>query len=101
MRYVLQVDFKMDGPFGEDMVTAFTDLAESINNEKGFLWKIWTENKAEKEAGGIYLFETKMDAENYLTMHTQRLQSFGITDIRGKIFLVNESLSSINKGPFE
>ncbi|MCM3586581.1 monooxygenase [Mesobacillus maritimus] len=101
MRYVLQVDFKMDGPFGEDMVTAFTDLAKSINNEKGFLWKIWTENKAEKEAGGIYLFETKMDAENYLTMHTQRLQSFGITDIRGKIFLVNESLSSINKGPFE
>ncbi|GHI00020.1 monooxygenase [Neobacillus kokaensis] len=99
MRYLLQVDFKMDGPFGEEMSEAFVDLAKSINDEPGVIWKIWTENAEAKESGGVYLFETKEDAENYLTMHSARLTSFGITDIRGKIFAVNEALSLINHGP--
>ncbi len=42
MAYVLQVDFKMDGPFGDEMAGAFSDLAKSINEEPGFIWKIWT-----------------------------------------------------------
>ena len=99
MKYVLQVDFKMDGPFGEEMSKGFADLAKSINDESGVIWKIWTEDQAAKEAGGIYLFKSKEDAERYLEMHTARLTSFGITDIRGKIFEVNEALSIINNAP--
>jgi len=99
MAYLLQVDFSMEGPFGEEMMSAFTDLAKSINEETGFIWKIWTENEVTKEAGGIYLFETKADAEKYLDKHTKRLNSFGIMDIRGKIFETNEALSKINHGP--
>lgn len=99
MKYLLQVDFTMDGPFREEMSEAFADLAKSINEESGMIWKIWTENAATKEAGGVYLFETKTDAEKYLTMHSERLTSFGITDIRGKIFEVNEVLSTINNAP--
>ncbi|WP_210471689.1 monooxygenase [Sporosarcina sp. 6E9] len=101
MNYLLQVDFKMDGPFGEEMSTGFADLAKSINNESGVIWKIWTEDPAAKEAGGIYLFETKEDAEKYLAMHSDRLTSFGITDIRGKILEVNEALSLINNAPIK
>lgn len=78
MAYLVQVDFTFEGPFGEDMVKEFTDIANSINEEPGFIWKIWTENKETKEAGGIYLFETKHDAETYLEMHTKRLKGFGI-----------------------
>lgn len=99
MKYLLQVDFTMDGPFREEMSEAFANLAKSINEESGMIWKIWTENAATKEAGGVYLFETKTDAEKYLTMHSERLTSFGITDIRGKIFEVNEVLSTINNAP--
>ncbi|MFF5995562.1 monooxygenase [Lysinibacillus sp. KU-BSD001] len=101
MAYLLQVDFKMDGPFGEEMSQAFQDLARSINEEEGLIWKIWTEDAAAKEAGGVYLFETKESAEKYLTMHSARLTSFGITDIRGKIFAVNDVLSTINNGPIK
>lgn len=99
MSYLVQVDFEMDGPFGEEMAKSFEELANSINTEPGFIWKIWTENEQDKEAGGIYLFETKEDAENYLTMHTERLKSFGIKNIRGKIFKVNDNLSKLNKAP--
>ena len=30
MKYLLQVDFKMDGPFGEEMSKAFGDLAKVL-----------------------------------------------------------------------
>ncbi|HDR7205871.1 TPA: YdhR family protein, partial [Bacillus cereus] len=57
MAYLLQVDFPFEGPFGEEMEKGFWDLANSINEEEGFHWKIWTENEETKEAGGIYVFE--------------------------------------------
>lgn len=101
MSYVLQVDFKMTGPFGDEMAKAFTDLAKSINEEEGFIWKVWTENPETKEAGGIYSFATKETAEKYLAMHTKRLASFGITDVNGKVFAVNSKLTEITKGPIK
>ena len=99
MPVLLQVDFPFSGPFGAEMAAALTDLANSINGEPGFMWKIWTENEGEQSAGGVYLFADKEAAQNYLTMHTERLAGFGITDVRGKIFDINEALTDINKGP--
>jgi len=99
MAYILQVDFEMNGPFGDEMAEAFSELAASINNEEGFIWKIWTESPETKEAGGIYLFETKGAAEKYVKMHTDRLAGFGISPVHAKIFEVNSALTEINKGP--
>lgn len=96
---LLQVDFGFTGPFGEEMANALVDLAKSINNEPGMIWKIWTESEAEKLGGGIYLFEDQLSAETYLEMHTTRLQQMGITKVRGVIFDVNQPLTAINKGP--
>src|SRR5699024_9826277 len=98
MTYILQVDFKMDGPFGDEMAKNFEDLAKSINEEDGFIWKIWTEDPEAKEAGGIYNFETKETAEKYLDMQSKRLTSAGATDIEAKIFAVNSTLTDIHKG---
>ncbi len=96
---LLQVDFPMNGPFGEEMSKAFKDLAEDIAKEEGIIWKIWTENKDTKEAGGIYLFSDEENAKRYLAKHTKRLEGFGINGIRGRIFDVNQPLSQINKAP--
>ncbi|SFE25356.1 Putative mono-oxygenase ydhR [Lentibacillus persicus] len=101
MAYILQVDFELDGPFGQEMAEEFSDLAKSINEEEGFIWKIWTEDSEAKEAGGIYLFQSKESAQNYLTMHTERLKQFGIEPVNGKIFEVNETLTQINNGPIK
>lgn len=65
------------------------------------IWKIWTENEDDKEAGGIYLFDNEDDAKRYLEKHTQRLESFGYSNIRAKIFKVNEALSVITKATLE
>ena len=95
MKYLLQVDFPHDGIFGDKFTEAFTDLAKDIGQEAGLIWKIWTENEATKEAGGIYLFDNENDVQRYLDKHTKRLESFGYTNIRAKIFNVNEPLSAI------
>lgn len=97
MNYLLQVDFPHAGPFNKEFSEAFTDLAKDIANEDGLIWKIWTENEEAKEAGGIYLFDNNEDANRYLKKHTQRLESFGYTNIRAKIFAVNKELSNICK----
>jgi len=101
MAYVLQVDFNMNGPFGDEMAAAFSDLAKSINEEEGFIWKIWTESPETNEAGGIYIFETKETAETYMDIHAKRLAGFGITDVNAKIFAINSKLTEMTKGPIK
>lgn len=100
MKKLLQIDFPYSGPFGEQMTKALTEIAESINQEPGLIWKIWTENAEQQTGGGIYLFEDEDTAKAYLAMHSARLQQMGIQDIRGRIFDINPELSRINQGPF-
>ncbi len=97
MPKLLQVDFPFTGPFGDAMTQALGELAESITQEPGFLWKIWTENENLKEAGGIYLFESEATAQAYLTMHTARLKNLGVAEVRGRIYDVNTDLSKITQ----
>lgn len=99
-KWILQVDFPFEGPFGAEMTEAMKGLAESIANEPGLIWKIWTEDSEGKRAGGIYLFASKTEAESYRDMHCARLGSFGITAIEAKIFSVNEGLSAIDRFTF-
>ena len=99
MSKLLQIDFPFSGPFGDEMADALKELAHSITEEPGFIWKIWTENENTREAGGIYLFENEATANAYLNMHTARLKDLGISEINAKIFDVNEDLSKITAGP--
>lgn len=99
MAKLLQVDFDFSGPFGDEMAENLSGLAESINNEPGMIWKIWTESRKGQLAGGIYLFEDEQTASSYLEMHSARLKAMGVKDIRGRIFDVNLPLSIINKAP--
>lgn len=99
MPHLLQVDFPYQGPWRDEMASAMRGLAESIANEPGLIWKLWTENQATGEAGGVYLFTDMPSAQAYLAMHTQRLLSFGVPVVNGKVFQVNETLSQIDRAP--
>jgi hypothetical protein len=96
---LIQFDFSYHGPFGEEMTDAMDGLARSIADEPGLIWKIWTENEAAKQAGGIYLFADEETARAYVSKHTARLESFGITDPNVKLFDVNDALTGITRGP--
>lgn len=97
MKYLLQMDFPYSGPFGDEFFESMKELAEDIATEKGLVYKLWTENEATQEAGGIYVFDNLEDANRYQSKHTERLESFGFSGIRAKMFIVNEELSAITK----
>ncbi|MCL7462667.1 monooxygenase [Pseudomonas sp. NW5] len=99
MAVLLQIDFPFQGPWGAQMSEALQGLATSIAEELGLLWKIWTESPEREEAGGIYLFSDRAQAEAYLAMHTARLQSFGVPQVNGKLFEINTALSLIDRAP--
>ncbi len=84
---LLQVHFAFSGPFGDEMSTQLAELAQSINPEPGFIWKIWTENRATQEAGGIYLFEDEQSAQAYAKKNTPHAcGNFGVQEMFYKIF---------------
>ena len=99
MAVLLQIDFPFQGPFGEAMAESLQGLAQSIIQEPGCLWKIWTESESEQLGGGIYLFEDRDSAQAYLDMHTARLGEFGVPSINAHILEINEGLSKITKAP--
>jgi len=95
---LVQIYFDFNGPFGDEMSQQLVELAESINREPGFLWKVWTENALAQEAGGIYLFDSEANAQRYMDKHMERLKQFGATNITVKLFDVNEPLTRLNHG---
>ncbi|MGZ8687961.1 MAG: monooxygenase [Gaiellaceae bacterium] len=99
MPTLVQFDFPMQGPWGDEMAAAYRELAELIAAAPGLRWKVWTENSETREGGGIYLFDDDASAAAYVDEHTARLQGFGVTDIRAKTFHVNEPLTAITHGP--
>jgi hypothetical protein len=99
MPKLLQMDFPFSGPFGDEMAESLRELALSINEEPGFLWKIWTENREQNLAGGIYLFETEADACAYLEKHRARLKESGVNTVNAHIFDINAALSYLNRAP--
>lgn len=96
---LLQMDFPFNGPGKEAMNTDFQDLAKSIAEYPGVIWKIWTINEDTHESGGIYLFEDEKALDRYVTMHTERLKGFGVTTLNAKVFEIPEVLTGITRGP--
>lgn len=96
MPTLLQLHFAFTGPFGAEMAEQLRGLAESINQEPGFIWKVWTQSEQHQEAGGIYLFASEETALAYLDKHTARLKNLGVEEVTAKIFDVNIPLSKIN-----
>jgi Putative mono-oxygenase ydhR len=97
---LLQINFSYNGPWGNDMAQAYTELAQTISETPGLLWKIWIENSNAQETGGIYLFDDEASLDSFLKEHTASLNSFGIEDINVKKFDVNEPLTEITRGKF-
>ncbi len=96
---ILQFDFPFEGPWGEEMAAALGGLAHDIAVEEGLLWKVWTENREERRAGGIYLFRDAASAERYRRKHSARLEAFGIGELVARCFDANPALSAITRGP--
>lgn len=82
---------------GDALSESAKELALSINQEQGFISKVWIENPENEESGGIYLFKDQSSAEDYVAMHSARMKQMGVEDITVKYFQVNTFLSELNR----
>ena len=85
-----------DGPITEEFLAGTKDLAESISQEPGIIWKIWTVEEGTNHYGSTYLFRNRAALETYKSMHVKRLKAIGITVTADHIFDIMEDVSAIN-----
>ena len=94
MPTLVQFDFPMQGPWGDEMAAAFGDLAAIISRAPGLRWKIWTENEADEIGGGIYLFDDSFSALDLATDARLRAALAPITSDAVQV-VVGQRVSSI------
>ncbi|MEZ4672415.1 MAG: YdhR family protein [Anaerolineae bacterium] len=97
---ILQINYKFNTSRAEH-TTLVTPNAEYIAGVSGLVWKVWLMNEAEHEAGGIYLFESREAAQEFVS--SPAITSFAahpsLSAFSVKIFEAVEPLSKITRGP--
>jgi hypothetical protein len=97
---LLQVNMKFSISRAE-LEAAWLDAAQPIADTPGLLWKVWLMNESEREAGGIYLFESEAAAQSYLDgpIVGALKTSPAVSNISAKLFDVLESHTAMTRGP--
>ena len=97
---ILQINFKFSITPAE-LMEGFHPLVEPIAKVAGLRWKVWSLNEAEREFGGIYLFDDQASADAYLAgpIVAQLGQHPALHDITAKQFDVLQEPSAVTRGP--
>jgi hypothetical protein len=97
---VLQVNFTFMTSRA-DLETAWLEIAPLLADVPGLRWKVWLMNEAERQAGGLYLFESETAVHSYLDgpIVAALKANPSICNISVKLFDVLESHSAITRGP--
>jgi hypothetical protein len=97
---ILQINFKFNVSPAQ-YEEAVAPLANGIAAVPGLRWKVWLMNDAEKEAGGIMLFEDEASTNAYLKgpIVAQIVSHPALSDFSVKQFDVMESVTAITRGP--
>ena len=97
---ILQVNFSLDMTI-EDYQGLADSLSDTFANLPGLVWKIWLLNEAEREAGGLYLFDSDESMEAYLDGPiVAALKSHpAITNLNVKQFDVMPAVTAASRGP--
>lgn len=99
---ILQVNMKFKIPRG-DLEQAYNQAAQPIADVPGLLWKVWLMNEADRETGGIYLFESQAAVNAYLAgpIVASLKANPAFTDLSAKVFDVMEGQSQITRAPLK
>ncbi len=97
---ILQIKFTFDLSLSE-YENLCRSVAPLIAGVSGLRWKVWVLNEQEREAGGIYLFATEQEMNDYVAgPFVGKLKSHpAIRNVRIAKFEVMEDLTSITRGP--
>jgi hypothetical protein len=77
------------------------DRAKQFLGVQGLQWKIWLDGEDDRRAGGIYLFDSRANAEAYVNgpIVARMKANPDITDLQIRVFDVRERMSAITRAP--
>ena len=99
---IVQINFKFNVPRG-DYEQAVAPLADEFAAVAGLHWKIWLMNEAERESGGIMMFEDESSAKAFLEgpLAAKVTGHPALSDFSVKQFDVMKEETAITRGPVE
>jgi len=85
----------------EDLKKIMPSVAPEFSEIPGCYWKIWLMNEDHKEAGGIYLFESSTELEQYLKsdLFASVVNNPAFSDLQTSTFHIMEPASAITGAP--
>jgi hypothetical protein len=97
---ILVINYKFNVS-GADYRRAVSPLADDIAAVPGLRWKIWPINEAEREGGGIFLFEDEAAMQAFLEgpIAAQVTTHPALSDFSVKQFDIMEDESRVTRGP--
>lgn len=97
---ILQVNLNFSIPRA-DLEAAWLGFAQPIADTPGLVWKVWLVNEPEKEAGGIYLFESGDAARAYVGSPSVAALKASpvVSNISAKMFEIMGEHSAITRAP--
>lgn len=84
-----------------ELKPAWLDAAQPIADTPGLRWKVWLKNEAEREVGGIYLFDDEASLQAFLNgpIVAATKASPAIDSVSVKQFSIMEAHTAITRGP--
>jgi len=97
---LMQLNFKFSVS-KDEYEQAVSPLAEKFAAVDGLRWKIWMMNEAEREAGGIYLFNDEASLKAFLEgpLVAQVTSHPALSDFSVKQFDVMGNVTAVTRGP--
>ena len=85
----------------EELKKIMPAVAPKFSEIPGCCWKIWLLNEDSKEAGGVYLFESAEDLEQFLNskLFASVANNPGFSNLQTNTFGVDEAASVITGAP--
>lgn len=97
---ILQINFKYSVARA-DYEQAVAAMADPIARVTGMRWKVWILNEKEREAGGIYAFDSEANANAYLQgpIVAQIAAHPALSQFSIKQFDVMPAVTEVTRGP--
>jgi hypothetical protein len=97
---ILQINYRLNVST-EEYRKLCESVAQPFAEVAGLRWKVWILNESEKEAGGIYLFDSESSLRAFLDgpLAAQVKSLPAIRDMSVKQFDVMDQVTAITRGP--
>jgi hypothetical protein len=99
---IVQINYRRPDMPSEEWAKRYTDdIATPFVAMQGLKWKIWIDEPEQQLSGGIYLFETRAEADAYVNgpIVARMKANTALSDLSIRVFDIRERVSALTRAP--